>query len=94
MREGVMAEILTATVPGQFEVRRLLLDLDRQLIEIVIRENGGSGHRLFTYEGSTAVTLILALNKANLSITSLQRRILERLVADGKLTGTVSGTPD
>lgn len=94
MREGAMAEILTATVPGQFEVRRLLLDLDRQLIEIVIRENGGSGHRLFTYEGSTAVTLILALNKANLSITSLQRRILERLVADGKLTGTVSGTPD
>ncbi len=37
---------------------------------------------------------MVALNTANLSIKSPQRRILERLVADGKLTGSIAGTPD
>lgn len=48
-----------------------------------------------TYEGSTALALMVALNKANLSTTSLQRRILERLVQDNKLpAGNVTGSPD
>lgn len=46
-----------------------------------------------TYEGATATTLMLALNKTDLSVQSLQRRILARLIADGKLAGTISGSP-
>ena len=42
-----------------------------------------------------ATNLMIALNKADLSVKSLQRRIIERLVADGKLpVGTVEGTPE
>ena len=46
------------------------------------------------YNGQTADTLILALNKANLTTVSLERRILNQLVADGVIAGTITGTPD
>ena len=48
-----------------------------------------------TYNASTNPTgasLIIALNKANLSTTSLEKRILNQLIASGYLAGTVSGT--
>lgn len=47
------------------------------------------------YDASTTPTgasLIVALNKANLSTISLERRIINQLIASGHLTGTVSGT--
>ncbi len=50
--------------------------------------------REFRYEGSIAMTLLLALNTANLTIKSLERRVLERLIADGLLAGAVTGLPD
>lgn len=46
------------------------------------------------YNGDEATTLMAQLNKADLSIKSLQRRILERMLAEGVLEGTISGTPD
>ena len=49
-----------------------------------------------TYNASTNPTgaaLIISLNKANLSTTSLERRIINQLVSSGFLAGTVSGTP-
>lgn len=55
---------------------------------------GANGERRTeTYTGAIATTLMSALNTTNLSVKSLHRRILERLLADGKLTGTISGTP-
>lgn len=48
-----------------------------------------------SYSGQTAVDWIKWVNTANLTIKSLQKRILEKLSADGKLPpGTVTGTPD
>lgn len=45
--------------------------------------------------GTTAATLISNLNTANLSTKSLQRRLFDRLAADGYLpAGAVTGTPD
>ena len=35
-----------------------------------------------------------ALNKADLSVKSLHRRVLERLIADSFLPGLVSGSPE
>jgi hypothetical protein len=46
------------------------------------------------YEGTEATNLMVALNKANLSTKSLHRRIMEKAIADGKLSGTISGVPD
>lgn len=45
-----------------------------------------------SYGGATANTIILQINKANLTTRSLQQRIFDRLIADGRLAGTVTGT--
>jgi hypothetical protein len=56
--------------------------------------NGSSGSGgVTTVEAGVGRALITALNKANLSTTSLERRILQRLIADGHLAGSVTGTP-
>lgn len=47
------------------------------------------------WEGPEAETLILALNKANLSLISLEKRVTQKCQLDGKLgAGAISGTPD
>ena len=64
-----------------------------QRIDIVLLGTNGE-QRAFAYTGSEATTLMKALNKVDLSVKSLQRRILERLVSDGKFAGTILGSPD
>ena len=62
---------------------------------IVIGLVGENGEKFsFSYEGTEATSLMVSLNKANLTIKSLHRRIMEKLEADGQLTGVVSGFPD
>lgn len=46
------------------------------------------------WTGQTAYDDIIALNKANLSTHSLEKRLFLKLVARGKLDGSVEGTPD
>jgi len=48
-----------------------------------------------TYDGSDAEKIINALNTANLTTNSLRKRVLTKLVQDGKLPGggAASGTP-
>jgi len=46
------------------------------------------------YEGDVAETLVIGLNKANMSTKSLERRVTERCQVDKKLgAGTISGIP-
>ena len=46
------------------------------------------------YEGEVAETLVIALNKANLSTASLEKRVTQRCQTDGKLgAGSISGVP-
>ena len=88
-----MAEQLDLTTV--YSVRELRLDRDQGASIAVRLRNLTTGEQFaHRYEGATALTLINQLNKADLSVQSLERRILLRLVADGLLTGTVSGTPD
>jgi len=48
----------------------------------------------YQYTGTSATAMIKQLNTANLTTKSMQKRILEKLAADGFLPGTVQGTPD
>lgn len=85
------------TVPAitTTDYRVIVLHLDLEGAQIAIHLRGTNGERReFRYEGAEATQLLVALNKANLSIKSLQRRILEKLIADGKLAGNVTGAPD
>lgn len=96
-----MGETLTLTTPETIpqivttDYRVVYLQLDFENLLIVIHVRGTNGERKeFRYDGSVARDLMIALNKANLSVKSLQRRILERLSLDGLLVGAVTGTVD
>lgn len=92
-----MAEKLILTTPISItglEVMELNLSKRHKFIHVIVVDDAGNETEC-VYDGATAVNLIKALNKANLTIKSLERRILEQLVADGKLvSGAVNGTPD
>lgn len=75
-----------------YRISRLTLDWDAACIDIVLRDNTG-GTQTHTYSGAEAVNMMLTLNTANLTNNSLHKRTLAKLLADGKLVGTVSGTP-
>jgi hypothetical protein len=95
-----MAEILNLTAPivpptrVSYAFSRLMLDLDAQVIQAVVKGSDGVEVR-GEWTGATAVSLMTALNVANLSAgTSLVKLVFQQLVAAGKLpAGTVAGTP-
>lgn len=97
-----MAEKLSLTAPvtpsvpstNDYSIRSLYFGWEEQLIQIVLRDNNGAVSN-YTYSGSAATALMVALNKANLTNNSLHKRVLNQLVTDGKLLpGTVTGAPD
>jgi hypothetical protein len=47
-----------------------------------------------SWQGALADADIVALNKVNLTTNSLHKRILQKLITDGVIAGTISGTPD
>lgn len=56
---------------------------------------GENGRRqIIGWDGQTAHDDIKALNTANLTNNSLQKRLLARAIQLGKLSGTISGVPD
>ena len=91
-------ETLDLTTPVQppstttYRVTVLHLDWPNGVINITLVDNNGVAMTV-NYTNAEATTLMQFLNTANLSVKSLHKRILEKLVADGKLTGTISGTP-
>ena len=93
-----MSEQIDLSVPvaqptiANYIVSSLNLDWDNARIVINLRDNTGQ-ISTFAYTGATATALMVALNKANLTSNSLQKRIFTQLIADGKLAGTVSGAP-
>jgi hypothetical protein len=95
------AEVKPAITTANYQIILLTLNWEQSLIVIHLRGENGE-LKEFRYGGPTGTDadrtkargLIVALNKANLSTTSLQKRILNQLVTDGLLSGTVTGTPE
>jgi len=96
-----MAETVTLTTPEitpqitttDYRVSYLQLDIERASVVIHLRGTNGERKEV-RYDGPAATSLMGALNTANLSVKSLQRRILERIITDGRIAGAVSGSPD
>lgn len=94
-----MAEQITLTTPAVAAVSTdyqvVYLELDWEHARIVVKLLGPDGQRLaHNYLGATALTMMRQLNTANLSIKSLHRRVMERLIADGVVNGPITGAPD
>jgi hypothetical protein len=82
---------LPAQVVG-YTVSSLLLKYE-PTPQIVVTLKGEDGkYTDQVYEGATALTLLQQLNKVNLSTRSLNQRIFDRLIADGRISGTVAGS--
>lgn len=76
-----------------WQVNKLFLFWFDQAIRIeLIGANGEVSE--YSYDGAEATSLMIALNKTNLSTKSLHKRIMEKLVAEGKMKGAISGAPD
>lgn len=94
-----MAEQLDLTAPivppsrTTYTVQGLTLNYPAAVIQATLLGSDGVVI-VIGWEGPPATALMIALNKANLSTTSLQKRVLQQAVTDSKLpAGTVSGTP-
>lgn len=90
-------ETLTISSPPPqqttWRVNEVYFNWDAQSIQVGLKgTNGEAKHHAYT--GATAQSLLVSLNKANLSTTSLHRRIINQLVSDGIIAGSVSGSPD
>ena len=81
--------------PGTATWKPILLHMNWEQATIKIGFRGDNGeYTSIGYNGTEASNLMISLNKANLSTKSLHKRIMEKAVADGKLSGTISGAPD
>lgn len=98
---------LTVPIVGvtttDYQLRALHLDLgdrattDDDTVRVDLESTTGLATdpdhiRRFTYTGAVANAMITGLNKANLTARSLNQRIMDRLIADGFIAGTVTGT--
>ncbi len=94
-----MSEVLTLTAAEIFpsittyQAVELNLDLEHGIIQARLKNNLGESIWYWEQDADTTGA-ILALNKANLSIKSLNTRLLERISAKGFKVGTVSGSPE
>jgi hypothetical protein len=96
-----MAEKVTLTTPlvtnhtvSDYEVTGVFVGRNPFKVTIFYRDTLGNEFSDETV-GDAAEPLVKALNKANLSIKSLERRALEKLQADGRIAaGSIAGTPD
>ena len=94
-----MAEKLTRTTPitypstTEWRIGRVDLNWTAAIIHIELAGTNGE-RKEHDYRGPEATSLMLGLNKADLSIKSLHKRVLEKLAADGVLTGSITGIPD
>lgn len=95
------AERVDLTTPDQvragtlaYSVTQLVLDWEQG--RIVVRLVGDNGERkeVIFGDADNARDMMRALNTMDLSTKSLHRRIMERLIADGHLAGSISGVPD
>jgi hypothetical protein len=106
-----MAEEYTLTTPETIPAvtntayKVIALNFDWKVGYIGIQLEGQNDELLFTTYGGLppvtqaerdeAIQMMRTLNTANLTTKSLQKRVLEKLAADGKIPGgTVTGTPD
>ena len=87
-------DLTTPETCTNYRIANLFLDWDGQLITVSLRCTATGRVQTFTYSGTEARNMMIALNTANLSTNSLHRRIMDKLLADGKIAGTVTGTPD
>ena len=93
---GAVEQIdLTAPVTiASYVPVELHLDLRGAEIRIVLYSAQANKDMTIIYSGPTAVTLMQQMNKMNFSTNSMMKVMMNKLITDGKIAGTISGSPD
>ena len=90
----LVAPIYPGPATSAYSIRYINLNWADARIEIGWKDNQGIKYE-HAYKGPQATSLMITLNKINLSVKSLHKRIFEQLNADGVLNaGSTSGSPD
>src|SRR4051794_37831653 len=98
-----MGERITLTTPEVVpqqqttEYRPVLIHLEREpqpRLYVVFAGSNGERREWRVDEPGRALTLIKALNTANLTTNSLEKRCMTQAIADGVFAGAVTGAPD
>ena len=70
-------------------------ETDRVSLSVLLEHYDTGWTYNIVYEGADALAYARLINTGNFNTKSLHTRILEKLVADGKIpTGTIGGMPD
>ena len=86
-------EQLDFTVAKHYRITKIVLDWQGSTIEVHLKDDQDTPS-VVTYAGATATNLMIILNTANLSVKSLHKRVIEKLMLDGKLpSGDITGSP-
>lgn len=90
-----LAVVETKPSNATYHLERLTLDIDAGTIYVQLKgANGEALSKMYDKTTTpTGATLLTALNTSNNSVTSLIRRVYQRLTTDGVLAGTISGVP-
>ena len=88
-------EVIPQVTTTDYQITAIHLHV-RPVARIVVNFQGtnNEARQWIVDDPARALMLIKALNTANLSLKSLERRIFEQAITDGIFTGTITGTPD
>ena len=76
-----------------YRIIELVMNWPNAHVAVTLSDQVG-GTITCTYDGAEAASLMLTLNRANLTNNSLHKRAINKLVSDGKLpAGTITGSP-
>jgi hypothetical protein len=95
-----MSEQLNLTTPivrpstTGYKIDSIWLNWGNSTITITLFDPVTGDKPIFVYSGVPAKTMMVAMNKMDFSTISFQKRVLQQLLTDGYLNGTISGTPD
>jgi hypothetical protein len=81
---------------SNYHVQKMLLDVDEKSITIYLKDNIGGTIITKIYSevtNPTGATLLHNLNTGNFTVNSLLKAVYNRLINDGVINGTVSGSP-
>lgn len=103
MEELVLTDpvVQPEVVTNKFRVTSILMNWEGMpaadgvpaYMQIDLKDNNNAA-RTVSYEGQIAKDYIKFINTGNFSVNSLNKRLLQKLSADGQLPGTVVGAPE
>ena len=94
MEKHTLSEPIAKPTVSEYVIRYLRFDWDCTAIEVGWTDNLGTVYQ-HSYGGTEAKAILCALNTADLSSETLLRRMLARLVTDGRIgAGKSTGEPE